>query len=1053
MHRLALAILLAGCATAPRARDVPATAELFVAATTDVHGWLRGWDYYANAPDTTRGLSRAATIVDSLRVAHPGRVILVDAGDLLQGNPLAYTAARVSSDTLSPIVAAMNAMQYDAAAIGNHEFNYGVPFLDRAVSQARFPFLSANTYGVDGARKYRAWTMVERAGARVAIIGGTTPGVNVWDRDNVRGRLTVRAIIPDVRTSVQEARRAGADVVVVVLHSGLGGASSYDTASTGTASENVTAQVARDVEGIDLIVFGHSHREVADTTIGSTLLVQPRNWAGSVAVAHLELRRDGGRWTVGAKRGQIIRTAGRRESPSMLAVTDRAHRDAVAYVSTTVGRTTVAWRGDSSRVVDTPIIDFILETQRRVAGTQLASTAAFSLDASLDTGGITVAELARLYPYDNTLRAIRITGRQLREYLEFSARYFGTAGTSEPAIDPRTPGYNYDIVAGVDYTIDVSKQAGSRITRLQFEGRPVRDDDSFTFALNNYRQTGGGGYAMLAGAPVLYESTAEIRQLLIDEVRRRGGRLEPADVFRRNWELQPPSVIGPAYAAMHRGAFAPERSPAAAEAPRVGALPRRVRVIATNDFHGTLEPRVDARGTRRGGAGAVAGVIEQARRECADCAVLLLDGGDMFQGTPASNLVFGRSIVALYDALGYTAAALGNHEFDWGQDTLRARMREARYAILGANVQYADGRDVPWIRDDTLVEVGGVRIGIIGVATVETPRVTLAANVSDLRFVDPAPIVLRRAQALRGRGAHLVVVVAHSGAFCDDDGDDRCAGEIVDLATGVGRAVDVIVSGHTHSLVRTLDPGVPIVQARSNGRAVGVVDLVPGQVPVVTVRDVLTDSVAPSARIDSLARRAIAAVAPRVSARVAEIPTHLQRSGEQYPLGHLIADAQRWAGKADVAVTNNGGIRADLPAGTATYGRIFEVQPFANTLHRYTLRGSALRAYLEKLVGGRTPPRVHVSGVTLAYDPQRPAGQRIVSARLANGREIADAAQYTLVMNNFMASGGDGLALGADALRSEPLPIIDLDALIDYLEQLSQPIRVPTDRRIVEAGS
>ena len=1050
MHRLALALVLAACASTQAPATHP-TVELLVAATTDVHGWLRGWDYYTNAADTTRGLTRAATIVDSLRAAHPGRVVLVDAGDLLQGNPLAYAAARVSADTMSPIVGAMNAMQYDAAAIGNHEFNYGVPFLDRAVGQARFPFLSANTYRVDGARKYRAWTMVERAGARIAIVGGTTPGVNVWDRDNVRGRVTVRAIIPDVRASVQEARRNGADVVIVVLHSGLSGASSYDTASTGAAAENVTAQVAREVEGIDLIVFGHSHREVADTTIATALLVQPRNWAGSVGVAHLELRRAGNRWVVGAKRGEVIRTAGRRESDAMLAVTAQAHAEAVRYVSTAVGRTPVAWRGDSSRVVDTPLIDFILETQRRTAGTQLASTAAFSLDAALDTGGITVAELARLYPYDNTLRAVRITGKQLRDYLEFSARYFGTAGTSEPAVDPAVPGYNYDIVSGADYTLDLARPAGSRLTRLEVEGRPVRDDDSFTFALNNYRQTGGGGYAMLAGAPVLYESTADIRQLLIDEVRRRG-TLEPADVFRRNWELQPATAIGPAYAAMHRGALAPARAATTPAAP-VGPLPRRVRIIATNDFHGTLEPRVDARGVRRGGAGAVAGVIEQARRECASCAVLLLDGGDMFQGTPASNLVFGRSVVGIYDALGYTAAALGNHEFDWGQDTLRARMRQARYAILGANVQYADGRDVPWIRDDTLVEVGGVRVGIVGVATVETPRVTLATNVRDLRFVDPVPIVLQHAQSLRARGAQLVVVVAHAGAFCDDEGDDRCAGEIVELARGVGRAVDVIVSGHTHSLVRTLDPGVPIVQARSNGRAVGVVDLVPGEVPVVSVRDVLTDSVVPLPRVDSLARQAIAAVAPRVSAWVADIPAHLQRSGEQYPLGALIADAQRWAGKADVAVTNNGGIRADLPQGSATYGRLFEVQPFANTLYRYTLHGSALRGYLEKLVGGRTPPRIHVSGVTLTYDPSRPSGQRIVSARLSNGREISADGQYTLIMNNFMAAGGDGLALGAEAVRTEPLPIIDLDALIDYVKQLPQPVRAPAERRIIEAGS
>src|SRR5919204_5290112 len=170
MHRVVALLLLAACASTPRS-DTPQAFELIVAGTTDVHGWLRGWDYYANEADTTRGLTRAATIVDSLRVAHPGRVILVDAGDLLQGNPFAYTAACVSSDTMSPIVAAMNAMRYDAAAIGNHEFNYGMPFLDRAVAQARFPFLSANTYRIDGARKYRAWTMVERAGARVAIIG------------------------------------------------------------------------------------------------------------------------------------------------------------------------------------------------------------------------------------------------------------------------------------------------------------------------------------------------------------------------------------------------------------------------------------------------------------------------------------------------------------------------------------------------------------------------------------------------------------------------------------------------------------------------------------------------------------------------------------------------------------------------------------------------------------------------------------------------------------------------------------------------------------------
>src|SRR5687767_2234306 len=1027
---------LSACRTVPApAPDAAggASFDLVVLGTTDIHGRIRGWDYYADSAEAGRGLTRAATVVDSIRAANPGRVLLLDAGDLLQGNPFAYVAMK--QDSVTQIIAAMNALRYDAMAIGNHEYNYGVPYLERAVSQATFPLLSANTYKPDGSHKFRPWTIVERQGVRVGIIGATTPGVMIWDAENVRGRVRLGDIVDAVRKAAGEVGAAGADVVIVTVHAGLDEPASYDTAATGLPGENVSGRIAKDIPGIDLIVYGHSHKEQKGLHIGQTLLVQPRNWATSVGVARLTLSRTNSGWKVATSRGETIPVRGRTEHPAILAASAATHRATVTYANTVIGTTPVTWRGDSARLKDTPIIDLILDVQMKATGADLSSTAAFTLDAKLDSGEITVAEMAQLYPYDNTLRAIRITGRQLKDYLEYSSRFYTGVANGRPTVDPQVPGYNFDIVAGATYALDLTKPIGSRVTSLMVKGRPVSDTDTFTLALNNYRQSGGGGFSMIKDAPVVYDKQEEIRQLLIDEVQKRKN-IRPGDFFTQNWSLSYPG-------AATGGAGGGLTSSGA-----------RLRIIATNDFHGALEPKADANGVQRGGAAHVASMIEKARRDCPrPCETILLDGGDLFQGTPISNFAFGRPVLDYYNRMGYTAAAVGNHEFDWGQDTLRARMRQARYAILGANVRDTDGRDVPWIRNDTLVEVNGVRVGVVGVATVETPRTTLAAHVSDLRFVDPVPVVLEHARSLRERGAHLVVVVAHAGAFCDDEGDDRCRGEIVELARGVGRAVDVIVSGHTHSLVRTLDPGVPIVQARSNGRAVGVVDLVPGELPVVSVRDVLPDSVAPLARIDSIARRAVAAVASRVSARVAEIPAHLQRSGEQYPLGHLVADAQRWAGKADIAVMNNGGIRADLPAGTATYGRVFEVQPFANTLHRFTLRGRDLRAYLEKIVGGRTPPRVHVSGVTLSYDPQRAAGQRIVSARLADGREIVDDAQYTLVMNNFMASGGDGLALEDEALHSEPLPIIDLDALIAYLKQLPQPVQAPTERRIVQVGS
>jgi len=527
----------------PRPLQNNASFDLVVAATTDVHGRLRGWDYYANAPDSLHGLSRAATIIDSLRHGASVFPVVVDAGDFLQGNPLAYVAARVDTEMPHPVIAAMNAVTYDAVVIGNHEFNYGLPTLNRAIRQADFAMLAANVYTPDGKQPFRPWAVSTRRGIKIAIVGATTPGSMLWDRDNLAGRLVIRDIVPEVRTAVRDARDAGAVVVIVVVHSGLNEPSSYDTVSTGVPSENVAARLAHEVPGIDLLVYGHSHKEMADTVIAGTLLMQPRNWAGSVAIAHLGIERHNGRWRVGSKRSTVVATAHHRENPTVVAVTQEGHRETLKYATTAIGTTSVAWRADSARVAATPLIDFILDVERRASGAQLASTAAFSLDASLPAGPITVARLSALYPYDNTLRAVKLSGAQLRAYLEQSARYFRRNADGSVDVDPSIPGFNFDIVAGVDYTIDVSRPVGERITTLAFNGRPVAPTDTFTMALNNYRQTGGGGFAMLRDAPVVYDKQLEIRQLLIDEVQRKG-TLSPNDYFHPNWRIVPAAAIG-----------------------------------------------------------------------------------------------------------------------------------------------------------------------------------------------------------------------------------------------------------------------------------------------------------------------------------------------------------------------------------------------------------------------------------------------------------------------------------------------------------------------------
>ncbi|MBU6366943.1 MAG: 5'-nucleotidase C-terminal domain-containing protein, partial [Gemmatimonadetes bacterium] len=845
---LSLAMALAAAPAALPAQ--PRRTEVVILATTDVHGRLRGWDYVANRPDPARSLAGAATIVDSVRRAHPGRVVLVDAGDLLQGNPLTFVAARVAPTPVHPVMAAMNAMRYDAAVLGNHEFNYGVPLLQRALGQAGFPFLAANLRDARGRLWVPPSTLVERAGIRVGIVGGTTPGSMIWDQANLAAAgLTVGDIVPAVRAEAAALRRRGAHVVVALLHAGLEEPSSYDTVATGLPSENVAARVAREA-AVDLVVYGHSHREMVDTTIGGALLVQPRNWAASVAAATLTLEKRGRRWAVVEKRGSAVRVAGHAEHPDVLAATARTHAAAVAWATAPVARATVAWRGDSARVADVPLTDFVAEVMRRETGADLAATAAFSLDAGFAAGPVTLADFARLYPYDNTLRAVRITGAQLRAFLEHAARYYRTLGPGDAVppggiVDAQVPGYNFDVVSGAEYTLDLRRPVGARVTRLAVRGRAVQDTDQFTLAVNNYRQGGGGGFAMLAGAPVVYNKDVDIRQLLIDEARR-VGTLDLAAYAARNWTLEPAAAVAAAYREQRRGAAAEAsgRAPAAApaEAAPAGAAVagRTVRVIAMSDFHATLSPRAEGSGRLAGGAVALSAAIERARRECTGaCQSVVVDAGDLFTGSPASDWDAGRPTVAVLNRFHVAAGALGNHEFDFGQDTLRQRVSELAYRVLGANVLGPDGTRPAWLRADTVVERGGVRIGIVGAAGTHTPNTTKLRNVRGLRFADPAPVISERVRALRAAGAQVVIAVIHDGARCERDRPDACQGEGLEVARRLTDRPDLYVMGHAHVNLTTTVNGMPVVEPNANGRAIVVVDLpLDGGAAAVAVRPV-----------------------------------------------------------------------------------------------------------------------------------------------------------------------------------------------------------------------
>jgi 2',3'-cyclic-nucleotide 2'-phosphodiesterase (5'-nucleotidase family) len=315
-----------------------------------------------------------------------------------------------------------------------------------------------------------------------------------------------------------------------------------------------------------------------------------------------------------------------------------------------------------------------------------------------------------------------------------------------------------------------------------------------------------------------------------------------------------------------------------------------------------------------------------------------LDAGDEMQGTLLSNATFGRSTIEAMNALALDAAAIGNHEFDWSVDTLRVRMSEARYPFVSANITNAAGTARPeWATPWTLVVRNGLRIAVIGLTTRTTPTSTAPRNVSGLAFGDAAQAIRRYLPAARA-AADFVIVAAHEGAICDSV---SCHGAIMDVARQLDSgSVDLIVAGHTHWRVNTVVNGIPIVEAQSSGRAVAVVDFVRAGGTRREVRVQLVtpyaDQVKPDPALVEALGRQQQVVRGLASRPVGRLKFPLKREGDEYGLGRLIADAQRSLGKGDVAIMNNGGIRADLPEGV-TWGDAYQVQPFQNRLQRLTV--------------------------------------------------------------------------------------------------------------------
>src|ERR1044072_2926180 len=519
----------------------PDRIQITILGPAALPGTIDPLDYYTNKPDN-RGIAKIPTLIKRIRKEQPN-VMLIDSGDTIQGTPLESFHGRKNNQPIDPMMLVMNSLNYDSMTVGNHEYNFGLKVLEKARSEAKFPWLSANPYD-EGKQQthYKPYIVKDVAGVRIGILGLTTPGVPNWDNPPNSAGLELHEPLVEARKWVPILRgQEKADVVVIAMHMGLEEDLRTGEMSPGQVEhENQAILIAKEVPGVDVIFMGHTHRDVPSVYVNGVLLTQANRWGSHLARADLYLQRAGSGWRMYAKSARTIPADDRVEpDPEVVKLAEPYDRETQGWLSRVIGESPEDLTAREARFRDTAILDLIQKVQLDAGKADVSMAASFNSEAHIAKGPVSVRDIAGLYVYENTLAVLEVTGQQLKDALEHSAKYFKPyepGKSPRDLIDEKIPAYNFDIAEGVTYDLDISKPFRQRIQHIRFRGQPLAPARKLRLATNNYRVNGGGGYDMYKNAPVVYRSREEIRELIIDWVERH--KPVPATP-NNNWRLVP----------------------------------------------------------------------------------------------------------------------------------------------------------------------------------------------------------------------------------------------------------------------------------------------------------------------------------------------------------------------------------------------------------------------------------------------------------------------------------------------------------------------------------
>lgn len=479
--------------------------DLTVFSTSDVHGSVVGWNYFKAQPADV-GLAKVSTIINEAR-AQKGKddaILCIDGGDILQGTPLDTYMVQHPHEWKAgehPMFAAYNKIGYDAIELGNHEFNFGLDYLRKAIGKNK-NVLGANVIDDktgktwDGVRPYSMKTIkIDGENVKVGIVGTDTPAIPNFEDPSHFAGVHFESQVPVMQKYVKELKDKGADIIIGVTHSGV-------PRGDRNSSENQVVAIAEACPELNLLICAHNHVVIdnksgikgpdgtvyADSVINGVPVVESGKDGKFVGKSTLTIHKVNGKWKVEKVTTEAVSVKGVKDDPAIAAQVKPWHEKTLAELQTVIGQASDEFSGAESNHQDSAIVDLVNEVQRHYAGTQLSASAAFNTSQNIAKGDITLQEMSGLYIYENYLYGIRINGAELRKYMEHAASFYGT-----------TPDYNYDMIQGVDYTIDLNQPVGHRITKLQYQGRDVKDTDSFTMAINDYRMNGGSGYMEAMG--------------------------------------------------------------------------------------------------------------------------------------------------------------------------------------------------------------------------------------------------------------------------------------------------------------------------------------------------------------------------------------------------------------------------------------------------------------------------------------------------------------------------------------------------------------------------